>query len=115
MKLVSSTKKIEKLFAKSNFIDRTIYGENLAAVHMANKLIKFDKPIYVGMSILDLSKHTMYDYHYRVMLPKYGSQQIRLAYMDTDSFIYLIKTDDLYKDMISMMPYPDTPHYPPPR
>jgi len=47
------------------------------------------------------------------MLPKYGPDQIRLAYMDTDSFIYLIKTDDLYEDMEDMMPYLDTSDYPP--
>ncbi|XP_067131325.1 uncharacterized protein [Centruroides vittatus] len=64
IKLCCEAKKVEKLIAKPNFKHRTIFAENLCAIHMYKKKICFDKPIYVGMSILDLSKHLMYDFHY---------------------------------------------------
>ncbi|GBM49733.1 hypothetical protein AVEN_175952-1 [Araneus ventricosus] len=70
----------------------------------------FDKPIYVGMSILDLSKHLMYDFHYDVMKPKY-EEKLKFLYMDTDSFIYRIKTEDFYTDMRGMIAYFDTSDY----
>ncbi|GFY19288.1 uncharacterized protein TNCV_4126751 [Trichonephila clavipes] len=62
------------------------------------------------MSILDLSKHLMYDFHCNVMKPKYG-EIIKLLYMDTDSFIYDIRTDDFYEDMKGMIDYFDTSDY----
>ncbi|GFX21321.1 uncharacterized protein TNCV_2252681 [Trichonephila clavipes] len=74
IRLCCDTKKVEKLIAKPNFRGRNIFSENLAAIHMNKTKVKFDKPIYVGMSILDLSKHLMYDFHYNVMIPKYGEE-----------------------------------------
>lgn len=112
IKLVCDNKQLEKLIAKPYFIDRTLYNENLAAVHLAKTIVKFDKPIYIGMTILDLSKSVMYAYHYETMLPKYGMENLILTYMDTDSFIYYIKTNDLYEDMLSMLEYLDTSDYP---
>ena len=113
IKLVCTARKIQKLISKPQFIDRTIYDENLAAVHMAKTSLLFDKPIYVGMSILDISKVKMYEYHYDIMLPRYTIHNLKLAYIDTDSFIYLIKTDDLFNDMLAMLEYLDTSDYPP--
>ncbi|GFT83707.1 uncharacterized protein TNCV_2826231 [Trichonephila clavipes] len=110
IRLCCDTKKVEKLIAKPNFRGRNIFSENLAAIHMNKTKVKFDKPIYVGMSILDLSKHLMYDFHYNVMKPKYG-EHIKLLYMDTDSFIYDIKTYDFYADMKEMINYFDTSDY----
>ena len=55
----------------------------------------------------------MYQYHYDVMLPKYGIKNLKLAYMDTDSFIYEVKTKDLFDDMLAMLEYLDTSDYPP--
>ncbi|GFV19523.1 uncharacterized protein TNCV_3664551 [Trichonephila clavipes] len=62
------------------------------------------------MSILDLTKYLMYDFHYTVMKPRYG-ENIELLYMDTDSFIYNIKTDDFYEDMKGMIANFDTSDY----
>ena len=53
-----------------------------------------NKPIYLGLSILDLSKTIMYEFWYDYVKPKYG-KNAKLCYMDTDSFI---KADDIYKD-----------------
>ncbi|XP_035209175.1 uncharacterized protein LOC118185154 [Stegodyphus dumicola] len=111
IKLCCDAEKAEKLIAKPNFKGRTIFEENLAAIHMHKTAVLFDKPIYVGMSILDLSKTLMYDFHYNVMAPKYG-KNIILLYMDTDSFIYDIKTDDFYEDMKGMLEHFDTFDYP---
>ena len=57
-----------------------------------------NKPIYLGLSILDISKILMYEFLYDDMKPKYGNK-IKLCYMDTDSFIMNIKTNDFYKDI----------------
>uniref|UniRef100_A0A1I7TZ65 DNA-directed DNA polymerase n=1 Tax=Caenorhabditis tropicalis TaxID=1561998 RepID=A0A1I7TZ65_9PELO len=80
-------------------------------VEMTQKSIKLDKPIYVGMAILDLSKYLMYEFHYDVMLPKYSSN-LRLCYQDTDSYIYEIKTDDVYEDMMTIKEHFDFSDYP---
>ena len=60
--------------------------------------VKMNKPIYLGLSILSLSKILIYDYWYNEMKPKY-EDRIGLCYMDTDSFIMHIKTEDFYKDI----------------
>ena len=57
-----------------------------------------NKPVYLGQAILDLSKMLMYEFHYDYMRPKYGSK-VKLSYMDTDSFVYKIETDDFYRDI----------------
>ena len=60
--------------------------------------VKMNKPIYLGLSILDISKTLMYEFWYDYMKPKYGND-VKLCYMDTDSFIINIKTKDFYKDI----------------
>ncbi|XP_060854939.1 uncharacterized protein LOC132932576 [Metopolophium dirhodum] len=72
IKLVSSEQKARKLMAKTSFKDRTIYSKNLMAIHQHKETIKFDKAIYVGFAILDVSKTFMYDFHYNVMKKWYG-------------------------------------------
>ncbi|XP_023227411.1 uncharacterized protein LOC111627943 [Centruroides sculpturatus] len=100
----------KQVVAKPNFKHRTIFTENLCAIHMNKTKIYFNKPIYVGMSILDLSKYLMYDFHYNVMKPKYDDN-IKLLYQDTDSYIYNIKTDHFYQDMKRIINYFDTSDY----
>ena len=60
--------------------------------------VKMNKPIYLGQAILDISKTLMYEFWYDYIKPKYGDKA-RLCYMDTDSFVMDIKTDDFYKDI----------------
>ena len=60
--------------------------------------VKINKPIYLGLSILDISKILMYEFWYDYMKPKY-SDNMKLCYMDTDSFVMNIKTNDFYKDI----------------
>ena len=70
-----------------------------------------NKPIYVGMSVLDLSKHLMYDYYYNHLKVKYADR-VKLLYTDTDSVIVHVQTDDLYKDMLESAAIYDTSNYP---
>ena len=60
--------------------------------------IVMNKPVYLGQAILDLSKIIMYEFHYDYMQPKYGDR-LKLCFMDTDSYVYDIKTEDFYRDI----------------
>ena len=65
---------------------------------MKKTKVKMNKPIYLGLSILEISKILMYEFWYDYMKPKYNDN-VRLCYMDTDSFVMHIKTNDFYKDI----------------
>ena len=84
--------------AKPTFVSCKIFHENLVAVHMKKSFLKLDKPSYVGMCILDLSKVLMYDFHYNFIKAKYGDRA-KLLFTDTDSLCYHIQTDDVYQDL----------------
>ena len=60
--------------------------------------VVMNKPVYLGQAILDLSKIIMYEFHYDYMIPKYGDR-LKLCYMDTDSLVHDIKTEDFYEDI----------------
>ena len=61
--------------------------------------VVMNKPVYLGQAILDLSKIVMYEFHYDYMVPKYSLEKLKLCYMDTDSLVYDIKTEDFYEDI----------------
>ena len=84
--------------AKPTFVSCKIFHENLVAVHMKKNFLKLDKPSYVGMCILDLSKVLKYDFHYNFIKAKYGDRA-KLLFTDTDSLCYHIQTDDVYEDL----------------
>lgn len=111
MKLATTRKIYTKYVAKSNFCDRTWYGENLALLHMAKTRVVLDKPVYVGMCILDHSKWWIYGFHYE-MVRRFGMQNIRMLYMDTDGIFYRIRTADVYADMMEHPDVFDTSNYP---
>ena len=84
--------------AKPTFVSCKIFHENLVAIHMKKNFLLLDKPSYVGMCILDLSKVLMYDFHYNLIKAKYGDRA-KLLFTDTDSLCYHILTDDVYEDL----------------
>ena len=98
IRLISSDKVAQKLAAKPNCDRCTIFDENLIAAHMKKTKLYFNEPIYLGMSILDLSNFMMYDFHYNYIKTKYGDNA-KLLFTDTDSLAYEIKTNDFYKDI----------------
>ena len=98
VKLVNAGDQFKKLAAKPNYNSRKIFNENLVSVHMKKMSLTMNKPVYLGMSILDLSKIVMYDFHYRYIKPKYRSKA-KLLFTDTDSLLYEIETEDFYKDI----------------
>ena len=92
VRLVNDREKARKLaFVK-------IFDENLIAINMKKKSLTFDKPIYCGMSILEISKTLMYKFHYKYIKPKYGDL-LKLLFSDTDSLCYEIESDDFFKDI----------------
>ena len=99
VKLVNNKKQAEKLSAKPNYKHCNIFSEDLVAIHMKMTKLDFDKPVYLGMCILDLSKTLMYDFHYNYIKKKY-EDKAKLLLTDTDSLMYEIQTEDFYKDII---------------
>ena len=98
IKLVNNKEKYLKTVMKPNFKSGTLLGPDLMGCEMGKIRVVMNKPVYLGQAILDLSKIIMYEFHYDYMIPKYGNR-IKLCYMDTDSYVYDIKTEDFYKDI----------------
>ena len=98
IRLVTTDKKRSKLVSESNYYTMNLISENLSITEMKRNKVKMNKPIYLGLSILEIRKLLMYDFWYDYMKPKYGDS-VKLCYMDTDSFIMNIKTEDFYKDI----------------
>ena len=74
-----------------------IFNENLVAVHKIKDTLTLNRPAYVGMCILDLSKTLMYDFHYNYNEKKYGDRA-KLLFTDTHSLTYQIEAEDVYQD-----------------
>ena len=96
--LVDNEEKVFKLIAKPNFERATIFDENLVVIHMKKTEVYFNKPTYLGQAILDISKTLMFDFHYNFIRKKYGDKA-ELLFIDTDSLMYLIQTQDVYQDI----------------
>lgn len=99
------------LIAKPCFKKCRIFDEQLVAIEMGKTSMLMNKPIAVGMCVLDISKITMYGFLYNFLKPKYGDK-VGVAYGDTDSFVLEIKTDDFYEDMRKNISLFDTSDYP---
>lgn len=116
MKLVTHWEKIGKrrgaeiLMSKPNFKDRVIFCETLVAIQFNRTSVLYDKPMYVGFSILDISKTVIYDFFYNFLKQQYHNK-VSLLYSDTDSLILEIFTDNFYTDMKKHLNRFDTSNY----
>ena len=97
VRLVTDEKKLDRLTSKPTYVSSKIFNENLMAVHKVKETLNLNRPAYVGMCILDLSKTLMYDFHYGYIKRMYGNKA-ELLFTDTDSLTYEIETEDVYKD-----------------
>ena len=97
VRLITDGKKLLKMSSKPTFVCSKIFNEDLVAVHKIKEVLTLNRPAYVGMCILDLSKTLMYDFHYNYIKQKYGDKA-KLLFTDTDSLTYEIETEDVYKD-----------------
>ena len=99
IKLVNNEEAYLKAVRKPNFKSGTLFGPNLMGCEMVKVKVVMNKPVYRGQAILDLSKIVMYEFHYDYMKCKYADDKLTPCYMDTNSLIYDIETDDFYKDI----------------
>ena len=99
IKLVNNEEEYLKNVMKPNFKSGTLLGPDLMSCEMGKVKVVMNKSVYLGQAILDLRKTIMYEFHYDYMKQKYDDDKLKLCYMDTDSLIYSIKTEDFYKDI----------------
>ena len=116
VRLITDGKKLLKMSSKPTFVCSKIFNEDLVAVHKIKEVLTLNRPAYVGMCILDLSKTLMYDFHYNYIKQKYGDKA-KLLFTDTDSLTYEIETEDVYqdfwndKDKFDNSDYPESSQY----
>ena len=116
VRLVTDEKKLDKLTSKPTYVSSKIFNENLMAVQKVKETLTLNRPAYVGMCILDLSKMLIYNFHYNYIKKKYGNRA-RLLFTDTDSLTYEIEAEDVYKgfwndrEMFDNSDYPENSPY----
>ena len=111
VKLVTDEKKLDKLTAKPTFISSKIFNKDLMAVNCIKETLTLNKPAYVGMCILEISKTLMYEFHYKYIKEKYGDKP-KLLFTDTDSLTYQIEAEDVYRDFWNDREMFDNSDYP---
>ena len=94
IKLMTSEKRRKRLVSEPNYHSCKKFSDHLMAIEMKKTRVKINKSLYLGMSILDISKILMHEFWYNYITPKYGDKA-KLCYTDTDSFIIYIKTEYL--------------------
>ena len=111
VELVHNHDRFVKVMSKPNVHSFQRFNDNLAAVKLKVTTLKLNRPNYAGMVILDLAKLLMYDFYYNVLKKRY-EENLHLLFTDTDSLCVSVKTDDIYKDMLSMESHFDCSDYP---
>ena len=98
IKLLTTEEKRNKSISEPNYHTTKQFSENLLAIEMKNTKVKMNKPVYLGMSILDISKTLTYEFWYDYVKPKY-KEKAKLCYMDTNSFVINIFNKDFFEDI----------------
>jgi hypothetical protein len=102
----------EEALRVKNMKSSTIFNDNLVGVHIQKTEVKLCKPIYLGQTILDDSKHLMYDFHYNFMLNNIKRENIDLLFTDTDSLCYHVRNEDVFELMKNNKDKFDLSNYP---
>ena len=95
VRFVNNKKDFLKYTSKPTYVTHKLFNENFAAIHEIKPVLIINKPIYVGFTILDLSKWLMYDFHYNFIKNNFIAE---LFFTDTDSLVYEIKSENIYKE-----------------
>ena len=108
---MTDEKKLDKLTSKPTYVSCKRFNENLMAVHKIKETLALNRPAYMGMCILDLSKTLMYEFHYQYIKEKYDDRAM-LLFTDTDSLTYEQETEDVYQDFWNDKDKSDNSDYP---
>ena len=98
IKLVITEERRNKLVLETKLLYDKAFFKKCLAIEMKKTKVKMNKPVYLGQAILDISKTLMYEFWYDYIKPKYG-EKAKLCYMDTDSFVINIFTEDFFEDI----------------
>ena len=108
-RLVNNKTDILKCTSRPTHITHKIFGKNYAAIHEIKPVLTLNKPIYVGFTVLELSKWLMYDFHYSFIKKHFDAE---LLFTDTDSLTYEIKSEDVYEEFFEYKHLLDFSNYP---
>ena len=111
VKLVKTAEEALKHISSPGYASHKVMEGGLVAIHMHKSKLLLNKPVYVGFSVLELSKLLMYEFYYENLKPKYGDK-CHLLYTDTDSLLLEIETEDVYEDILEDFDEYDTSDYP---
>ena len=109
VRLVNNAKDFLKYTSKPTYITHKIFGKDYAAIHEIKPVLILKKPIYVGFTVLDLSKWKMYDFHYNFIKKNFDAE---LLFTDTDSLTYEIKSENVYVEFFKRKDLFDFSNYP---
>ena len=98
MRLINNAEDFLKYTSKPAYITHTMFGNDYAAIHEIKPVLILNRPIYIGFTVLDLSKWKMYDFHYNFMKMNFDAE---LLLNDTDNLTYEIKTGNGYEEFLT--------------
>ena len=98
IKLVTTNKQRNNFASEPNYHSTKYISKDLLIMEMKKAKVKMNKPMYLGQVVLDISKTLMYVFWYDYLKPKYRDK-VKLCYMDADSFVTCVETEDFYKDI----------------
>ena len=107
--MINNTKDYIRCVSRPSFVSQKIFSKNFVTVHRIKPVLTLNKPICVGLSILELSKSLMFEFHYNCIQYRFDA---KLLFTDTDSLAFEIKTEDVYedfyldKDLFDLSDYP---------
>ena len=109
VRLVNNKTDFFKYTSRPTNITHKIFGKNYAAIHEIKTVLTLNKPIYLGFTVLELSKWLMYDFHYNFIKKHFDAE---LLFTDTDSLTYEIKSEDVYEEFFKHKHLFDFSNYP---